>query len=105
MVTKKVVIKNAAGIHCRPSSVILLTVQKFARCEVLIKSNKGSSDLKSILSLLSIGLEQGDEVTVEAKGEKEAAVCEEISSLFAYEFDFPHAKEETIGECDCVKIS
>jgi len=80
---------NEAGIHCRPSSEILLKRQEFPNCEISITSKKGDADLGSILSLIGLGLAQGDQLTVKADGEDEENACTVIAELFAYHFDFP----------------
>ena len=82
-------VQNEAGIHCRPSSEILMKRQEFPNCRVTIKTEKGDSDLNSILSLISLGLAYGDTVTVQTEGEDEENVCRIMADLFAYHFDFP----------------
>ena len=82
-------VKNEAGIHCRPSSEILMKRQEFPNCNIAVKTEKGDSDLNSILSLISLGLAHGDTVTVQTEGEDEENVCRIMADLFAYHFDFP----------------
>ncbi len=82
-------VENEAGIHCRPSSDILLKRQEFANCEVRISSDKGDADLSSILSLIGLGLAQGDKLTVHADGEDEEIACQILAELFSFHFDFP----------------
>ena len=85
---KKVTVRNRAGIHCRPSSVILLAAQKYPDHEILVESENGSCGLSSILELLSMGLQQGDEVTIRVTGPSEEECCAKLAELFAREFDF-----------------
>jgi phosphocarrier protein HPr len=89
MVEKKVTIKNEAGIHCRPSSMILMAAQEFTACKFRVISKNGESDLVSILSLISMGLEKGNEITIQVEGPNAAAAIDKISGLFALEYDFP----------------
>ncbi|MFZ2654311.1 MAG: HPr family phosphocarrier protein [Victivallales bacterium] len=89
MVERKIVIRNQAGIHCRPSSMILMAAQEFSGCKFKVASRNGDSDLTSILSLISLGLERGNEVTITADGAEEEAALEKIAHLFSFEFDFP----------------
>ena len=89
MVECVVTIQNEAGIHCRPSSEILLTVQKFPDCVIHVESKQGTIELNSMLTLLGLGLCQGDTVTIKADGKNEEEACEAISALFAFNFDFP----------------
>lgn len=88
MVEKTVTIQNRAGIHCRPSSAILLAAQEFPGCQLKVICAKGESEIDSILSLLGLGLEQGESVRICAKGKNEAAACVRLAELFANEFDF-----------------
>ena len=83
------VVENEAGIHCRPSSEILMKRQEFSDCNIRVISDKGEADLSSILSLLGLGLGKGDKVTIEAEGRDEEIACKTIADLFAYHFDFP----------------
>ena len=92
MIKIDTVVENEAGIHCRPSSEILLKRNEFPNCEILISSEKGDAELNSILSLISLGLSQGDSVTIQANGEDEEKACRAIADLFAYHFDFPPQK-------------
>ena len=89
MIEKKVKIKNKAGIHCRPSSVILTAVEEFPGHKFEVISTKGDCELQSILELLSLGLQYGDSVTIRATGPDEEKACSRMSGLFEYEFDFP----------------
>jgi len=82
-------VENEAGIHCRPSSEILMKRQEFPSCSIKIVTDKGDADLDSILSLISLGLTKGDNVTVIADGDNEEVACKTIADLFAFHFDFP----------------
>lgn len=89
MSSKTVKVINKAGIHCRPSSVILMAVQEFPGCKFKIKTKNGDSDLTSMISLISLGIACEEQVTVEVSGPDEEAACEKIAGFFAYNFDFP----------------
>lgn len=89
MVSKNVIVENTAGIHCRPSSRIMQKVLEYQECTFFIKSTKGETDLSSILELISLGLEKGDEVIISVDGKDEEKVCYEIAELFSFNFDFP----------------
>lgn len=81
-------IKNKAGIHCRPSGLIMAFAARYEGHQFLVKSKAGQADLTSILDLLSLGLRQGDQVTLSVTGPRETEVCEKLAELFATEFDF-----------------
>ena len=89
MYQQTVVIRNRAGIHCRPSSVIMFAAEPYsATHEILITGPRGASKLGSILDLLTMGLQKGEEVTISVTGEKEEELCGKLAELFETEFDF-----------------
>ena len=91
MLDKKIVIRNTAGIHCRPSSVIISEKEKFSGVSFRVTGENGTTDLSGILELLALGLQCGDEVTLQVSGGNEAEALEAMSALFEKEFDFPDA--------------
>ena len=56
MFAKQVRIQNKAGIHCRPSSLIMATVEQYPGNTFLLTGSRGSSSMTSILDLLALGL-------------------------------------------------
>ena len=90
MQERLVTIHNKAGIHCRPSSVILNTITKEFpdhRFEVILDG--ASTELNSILALISLGLSCGTQAIVQVEGADEEIAIKRIGDLFEYEFDFP----------------
>lgn len=90
MVEVKAVIKNSAGIHCRPTAVI---TQESAKVDSVITviSPGGTCQLGSALDLMMLGLEQGTLITLQVEGPDEKTVAEQFKELFEREFDFPNA--------------
>jgi phosphocarrier protein len=90
MVEAKAVIKNEAGIHCRPTALI---TQAAAEVDAVITvlSPGGTCQLGSALDLMMLGLEPGTQITLQVEGSNEAAVAEQFKELFETEFDFPNA--------------
>lgn len=91
MTEKRVKICNKAGIHCRPSSVILTTIKTdFPDTTfTLTKDGEASIELNSILGLISMGLHHGNEALLQAEGPNEEKACAKIAELLENEFDFP----------------
>ena len=90
MVEKKVTIRNKAGIHCRPASVILNAIKKdYPDTVFTLIAEHGTMELNSILSLISLGLHCGNEATLKVEGPDENEACEKIAVLLENEFDFP----------------
>jgi len=90
MKEKTVKINNQAGIHCRPASAILNAISEFPDHEFIVSlPGREDTELNSILSLIALGLQSGDRITLRVSGADEANACDKISALFEFEFDFP----------------
>jgi len=91
MQTRTVTIRNRAGIHCRPSSVILNTVNAEFSCHtfVLTSSRGESCELNSIMGLLALCLACGDTATLTVEGPDEVRAADRIADLLETEYDFP----------------
>lgn len=88
MVKKNAVIRNQAGIHCRPSAIL---VGEGSRYEGTIRvvSDAGECNLTSTLEIIMLGLEEGAEVTIYVEGPDEEMVGSRLVELFETHFDFP----------------
>ncbi len=87
----KIVVKNRAGIHCRPASVILNTINaEFPGVRFELATTDGEvTELNSILALISLGLQPGQSAVLRVEGGDEEKAIQRISGLFAHDFDFP----------------
>ncbi|RKX76501.1 MAG: hypothetical protein DRP87_11735 [Spirochaetes bacterium] len=92
MVRKKAVIKNKAGIHVRPTGVIINSVKNI-NASIVVRAKGMESDLKDHVSLLAMGLLQGDTVEIIVSGDNEEEVGEKIKELFEKKYDFPPRSE------------
>ena len=59
---------NRSGLHARPASIFVRTAQRF-KAKIIVKKDDKEADAKSILSVLALGAECGDQVTIIAEGE------------------------------------
>ncbi len=88
MFTGTATIQNGQGIHCRPSSAIIKSVLGYPGT-VLIQSAKGDCDLRSVLDLIALGLECGEEVRIRVEGPDAETTGQRLVELFQTHFDFP----------------
>lgn len=88
MQTRTATIANAQGIHCRPSAVIMKEFAGYPGSIHLSNSN-GTSDVSSVLGLLSLEMTQGSVVRVEVEGPDESAKADRLVELLETHFDFP----------------
>ena len=59
---------NKVGLHARPATMFVQTAKKF-KSQIKIRKNNNIVDAKSIIGVLSLGAERGDEVTIIVEGE------------------------------------
>ena len=87
MYTRNVLIQNRTGLHARPASEFVACAKEF-KSKIKIRSvdDEDFVDAKSIMLLLSIGLGQGDEIVIEAKGEDEIEAVDALVALIETKF-------------------
>mgnify|MGYP000485669956 CR=1 FL=1 len=88
MFEAKATVKNEAGIHCRPSAILVKEGCSYSG-EILVTAESGSCSLTSALELIMMGLEPQAEVTIQVTGPDEEAYCKKLVELFETHFDFP----------------
>ena len=84
-------VRNSAGIHCRPSSVILNAINSnYPGNSFFVATDDGQEvELNSILTLISLGMTVGTRAMLRVDGPDEEKALQEIGDLFETEFDFP----------------
>ncbi|HWQ30651.1 MAG TPA: HPr family phosphocarrier protein [Negativicutes bacterium] len=68
---KEITILNKSGLHARPAAVFVKEAIKF-KSDISIERNDKKVNAKSMLAVLSCGLEQGAKVRLIVVGEDEA---------------------------------
>ena len=94
MQERLVTIRNNAGIHCRPSGVILTAMKnEFPDHFFEVVTSSGSrQEINSMLALLTLELTCGTKAQLRVEGIDEERALQRIGDLFEYEFDFPPRK-------------
>lgn len=78
-------ITDEDGIHARPATALVNTANKFKSAESFAEANGKKVTLKSILGVLSLGLEQGDSITLISEGEEAEAALTALSDIMVSE--------------------
>ena len=73
-------IRNKVGLHARPAALLVQTAGRF-KSEVSAVKDGREVNAKSILSVLTLGAEQGAVVTIRAEGEDEVEAVEALKEL------------------------
>lgn len=74
---KQVTLKNKEGLHARPAALLVQAAGQFSSEVQVVKEGFPPANAKSILAILSLGVEQGQSVMLRAVGEdaEEAVRC------------------------------
>jgi phosphocarrier protein len=81
MKKSNVIVNSECGLHARPASILVSTALRFSS-SILIKKNDKTANCKSILSVLSIGASNGDELEIVIEGQDEADAFNTMKDLF-----------------------
>ena len=88
MVKRTAQIRNAFGIHVRPSAVIVKRAREYTGT-IEVTSERGNCvDAKNLLGVISLGVTQGQIVTLTVDGADEKQWAAIMVELFETEFDF-----------------
>lgn len=80
MVAKSIVVKAETGIHARPASLLVQKATSFP-CELKVEKGNKSANLKSIMGVMSLCINKGDEIRVIAEGEREHEAITAITKM------------------------
>ena len=82
MVSKKVEIVNAEGMHMRPAGLIAKAVKAHPDSEVILKAEGKDIKAKAVMQIMAAGLKKGTVVEIVVTGGEEQAVLDEIAAMF-----------------------
>jgi|GEM_PF-1302504 phosphotransferase system HPr (HPr) family protein len=77
----KVKITWSNGLHIRPVTMIVKKLQKYS-CDVKFTKENLTCNAKSLMQILTLGAQQGDELIVSTKGEDAKEAWKEMQDFF-----------------------
>ncbi|MFO7294962.1 MAG: HPr family phosphocarrier protein [Clostridia bacterium] len=90
MLEAKFTIGHEAGLQARPAALFVQVASRFASRIWVVKGLK-KVNAKSIMGVMSLGIRQGDEVTIIVEGEDESKAMTTIQRLIDSNFsEVPH---------------
>lgn len=75
-------ITDPLGIHARPAGLLAKAAKGFADTTVTVAKNGNAVKASQLMKLMSLGIKQGDVVTVTAEGPSEDAAIAAMQSFF-----------------------
>ena len=82
MISVKVKLLNKVGLHARPAALFVQTAKKF-KCNITVINTKNdqTANAKSILEVLALGADYGDEIIIQADGPDENDAIKKLVDL------------------------
>ena len=80
MVSQKVIIKNAIGLHLRPAGLLCEIAMKYQSKITFQTDNNYEANAKSVLSVLGACVKSGEEIKVFCEGADEVEALAEITT-------------------------
>jgi len=86
MIQETVTIKNRAGIHARPSALIVKTANEF-NSDIFLELDDMKINAKSIMGIITLGANYNSSLQIIAEGEDEKAAVIALVKLFENKFE------------------
>ncbi|HHX62963.1 MAG TPA: HPr family phosphocarrier protein [Epulopiscium sp.] len=79
-------INVAAGLHARPANIFIKTASQFKSAIRVSKEGK-EVDGKRLLAIMTLGVRQGESITITADGEDEKDAILALEEMIAKDFE------------------
>ena len=86
MITREVTVRNRAGVHTRPASMIVREASRFG-AEFVIRKDGYEINGKSIIGVMTLAAEQGSTLDLLFDGPDEAEAADALEALFETGFN------------------
>ncbi|MFT4235065.1 MAG: HPr family phosphocarrier protein [Microbacterium sp.] len=86
-VTRTVTIASSHGLHARPAKLFAEAAKNSGLAVTVAKGDGKAVNAASILGVISLGANTGDEVTLTVDGEGEEAVLDQLTTLLETDTD------------------
>ena len=93
---EQLTLTNPSGLHARPASLFVQTAGRF-RAQLEVTGRGRQAEATSIIGVLSLGIRNGDAITLRASGEEAEAALKALSELVHANF-YETAPEVAVAE-------
>ncbi len=77
---------NDEGLHARPAGILVKVASRY-NCKIELSAKGQIKNAKSIMNILALGLEKGDEFHISADGVDEVEALESLQNLIQSNFE------------------
>ncbi|MDR1072306.1 MAG: HPr family phosphocarrier protein [Treponema sp.] len=85
MIERMITVTNRAGIHARPSAMIVQSIKDF-KSNIYFEKDNDRINAKSIMGVLTLGAAYGTKLKISAEGDDEVQALEKVVKLFESKF-------------------
>ncbi|WP_378954854.1 HPr family phosphocarrier protein [Pelosinus sp. sgz500959] len=78
-------IKNKAGLHARPAALFAQKASSFKSTVMILKGEK-SANAKSIISIMGLGIKQGESIVIKTEGADATEAATALKKLVDEQF-------------------
>ncbi|MGN0513689.1 MAG: HPr family phosphocarrier protein [Lachnospiraceae bacterium] len=82
MITKNITVKIKSGLEARPVAVLVQVASQY-ESRIYLESGAKKINAKSIMGMMTLGLNEGEEITVTAEGSDEEAAINDIEKYLS----------------------
>ena len=79
-IRKNIVVKNKLGLHARPAALFVQLANKFDS-QIIVEKDNQKVNGKSIMGILTLGVERGSSIIIEAEGQDSKTAISELERL------------------------
>jgi phosphocarrier protein HPr len=87
MASTTAVVGSQSGLHARPASLFSQAAARSGATVTISKNGSAALNAASILSLLGLGIQFGDEVTLTVEGDNAESVLADLTALLVSDLD------------------
>ena len=82
MIKKPITIQIPSGLEARPVALLVQVASQF-ESDIYVESEQRRVNAKSIMGMMTLGLDAGEEITLSANGEDEEAAMSSIEQYLS----------------------
>ncbi len=82
MIRKPITINLSTGLEAKPVAQLVQVASKY-RSEIFVEVGKKKVNAKSLMGMMTLGLDAGEEITVSANGEDEESAMTEVEQYLS----------------------
>ena len=82
MIKKPIKIRLSSGLEARPVAMLVQVASQY-ESEIYVESGRKKVNAKSIMGMMTLGLDAGEEITLSANGEDEEAAMAGIEQYLS----------------------